>query len=124
MQVCSILIADNDPMVRQCLKRAVEQDPQARIMWEASDGLEALLQTRQYGPNLILLDAQLTRMDGIEVTRILRQRNQQVRILVMSAFDHQKGSAIAAGADAFLTKDSGCDAIRHTVQSLLFGSKS
>jgi len=122
MQPSLILIADNDPLVRQCLRRAVEQDAQLRIMWEADNGLQALLMAQQHRPHLILLDAQMPRMDGIEVTRILRQRNHHIRILLMSAFDHQRSSALAAGADAFLTKDSGCDAIRNTIQNLISGT--
>lgn len=119
MQPILILIADSDPMVRQCLRRAVEQDTHLRIMWEADNGLQALLMAQQHRPQLVLLDAQMPRMDGLEATRILRQRNSHLRILVMSVYDHQRAPALAAGADAFLTKDSGCEAIRSTIQRLI-----
>ena len=118
MQTISILIADDDPMVRQCLRRAVEQDAQLRIMWEADNGLQALLLVQQHRPQLVLLDAQMPRMDGIETTRCLRQRNHQLHILVMSVYEQMRAPAIAAGADAFLTKDCGCETIRATIHRL------
>lgn len=119
MQPISILIADDDPMVRQCLRRAVEQDARLRILWEADNGLQALLMAQQFQPHVVLLDAQMPRMDGIEATRCLRQRNQQSRILVMSVYEHMRAPALAAGADAFLIKDCGCDAIRQAIHQIV-----
>jgi len=77
MQTISILIADDNPMVRQCLRRAVEADPQLEIRWEAENGLQALMLAEKHSPDLILMDAQMPRMDGIEATRCLRQKGAQ-----------------------------------------------
>src|SRR5579862_4349540 len=114
-QPISILIADDDAMIRQCLRRAVESDPQFQIRWEADNGLQALFIAQQQQPQVVLLDAQMPRMDGIEATRCLRQRNRSIGILVMSAFEEQRAPALAAGADAFVTKDSGCETIREAI---------
>jgi DNA-binding NarL/FixJ family response regulator len=118
-QPISILIADDDAMIRQCLRRVVECDPQYQIRWEAANGLQALFIARQQQPEVVILDAQMPRMDGIEVTRCLRQRNHNMRILVMSAFEDQRAQALAAGADEFVTKDSGCDAIRAAIMRVI-----
>jgi DNA-binding NarL/FixJ family response regulator len=119
MQPISILIADNDPMIRQCLRRVVEADPGLEIRWEADNGLQALLLAQKHQPQVVLLDAQMPRMDGIEATRCLRHRNPNLRIIVMSVYDHLRAQALAAGADAFLVKDCGCDVIRATIHRLL-----
>ena len=119
MQPITILIADDDAMIRQCLRRAVECDPRLQICWEADNGLQALLMTQQYHPQLVLMDAQMPRMDGIEATRCLRQRNQGTRILVMSVYDQVRATALAAGADGFVTKDCGCEAIREAIHRLV-----
>lgn len=119
MQPISILLADDDPLIRQCIRQAIEQDPQLRIMWEADNGLQALLMAQQFGPQVALLDAQMPRMDGIEATRCLRQRNKDLHILVISVYEHLRASALAAGADAFLTKDSGCDTMRATIHAMI-----
>lgn len=112
MQPISILLADDDAIVRQCLRRAVEADPRFEIRWEADNGLQALLLAQQHQPNVILIDAQMPRMDGIEATRCLRQRFHNLRIIVMSVYDQMRAQALAAGADDFITKDCGCEAIR------------
>lgn len=119
MPPISILIADDDAMVRQCLRRVVEIDPRLQIRWEAGNGLEALLMAQQFQPQLVLLDAQMPRMDGIEATRCLRQRNPGACILVMSVFEQQRAQALAAGADEFVTKDCGCDALREAIHRVL-----
>jgi DNA-binding NarL/FixJ family response regulator len=119
MQPITILIADDDHMVRQCLRRAVEQDIELRIMWEADNGLQALHMAKEFHPQVVLLDAQMPRMDGIEATRILRQRDHGLRILVMGLDEHMRAQALAAGADAFLTKDISCDVIRSTIRRII-----
>ncbi len=119
MQPITILIADDDAMIRQCLRRAVECDPQLQICWEADNGLKALCLAQQFHPDLVLMDAQMPRMDGIEATRCLRQRNHTTRILVMSVYDQMRAQALAAGADGFVTKDCGCEAIREAIHRLV-----
>ena len=119
MQSISILIAAADARVRQCLRRAVEQEPRFRVMWEADDGLKALCLAQEHHPHVVLLDAQMPRMDGMEATRCLRQRNHDLRILVMGVYEHSRAPALGAGADAFLTKDCGCEALRTAIHSLL-----
>ena len=119
MPPISILIADDDAMIRQCLRRVVEADPQLQIRWEADNGLEALLMAQKHHPEVVLLDAQMPRMDGIEATRCIRQRYPGACILVMSVFDQQRAQALAAGADEFVTKDCGCDALRDAIHRVL-----
>jgi DNA-binding NarL/FixJ family response regulator len=119
MPPISILLADDDSVIRQCLRRAVEADPRFEVRWEADNGLQAVLLAQQHQPHLILIDAQMPRMDGIEATRCLRQRNHQIRIVVMSVYDQVRAQALAAGADDFVTKDSGCAAIRDALYRAL-----
>ncbi len=119
MQPITILIADDDAMIRQCLRRAVECDPRLQIRWEADNGLQALLMVQQFHPHIVLMDAQMPRMDGIEATRCLRQRDHAIRILVMSVYDQARAQALAAGADGFVTKDCGCEAIREAIYRLV-----
>ncbi len=119
MESVSILIADDDAKIRQCLRRALEADPQFEVRWEADNGLEALVKAKEHQPRVILMDAQMPRMDGIEATRCLRQHNHSLCILVMSVYDHVRAQALAAGADGFITKDCGCSAIRAAVRDAL-----
>ena len=119
MEPTPILIADDDAAIRRCLRRAVEADPRLCIGWEAANGLEAVVLAEQHHPRLVLMDAQMPRMDGIEATRCLRRRDPDMRIVVMSVYDRLRSQALAAGADAFVTKDCGCETLRNTIRNLL-----
>jgi|SRR5579884_525258 len=119
MEPIPILIADDDAAIRRCLRRAVEADPRLCIGWEAANGLEAVVLAEQHHPRLVLMDAQMPRMDGIEATRCLRRRDPGMRIVVMSVYDRLRTQALAAGADAFVTKDCGCQTLRDTIRDLL-----
>jgi DNA-binding NarL/FixJ family response regulator len=118
MQSISILVADSDPTVRRCLRRVVEADPSFRIHWEAENGLQALSLAQLHHPDLVLLAAQMPRMDGMETVRCLRQSGANLRIVIMGVYEHSRSQAIAAGADLFLVKDCGCDAIREAIRQL------
>ncbi|HZO89146.1 MAG TPA: response regulator [Chthonomonadaceae bacterium] len=118
MPPISILIADDDVTIRQCLRRMVEADPRFQVCWEADNGLEALALAQQHRPQVILLDAQMPRMDGIEATRCLRQHDYKTPILVLSVYDQARAQALAAGATEVIAKDCSCDAIRAAIHRL------
>jgi DNA-binding NarL/FixJ family response regulator len=118
MQCISILLADDDPVIRECLRRAVQKDPRLQIRWEADNGLQAILLAQQNRPDVILLDAQMPRMDGIEAARCLKQRDPSARVIILSVYEQTRAQAFEAGADAFLTKDSGCAVIREAIYRL------
>ncbi len=112
MPPISILLADGDATLRHCLRQSVEEDPEITICWEAENGLQALLLAQQEQPALALIEAKMPRMDGLEATRILRQRSRDIKIVVMSVYDDVREPALAAGADDFWSKDRGRDALR------------
>jgi len=119
MQTISILIADDDPTVRRCLHHAMEADAQLQICWEADNGLQALMLARKHSPDLILMDAQMPRMDGIEATRCLRQCETTAQIVVMSVYEQLREQALEAGADAFVVKDCGCAMLRSVLRRVI-----
>jgi DNA-binding NarL/FixJ family response regulator len=119
MQPISVLVADDDLRLRQCLRHALEIDPQLQVMWEAENGLQALVLADQHHPDVVLLDADMPRMDGFEAARCLRQRCSRVRIVIMSVYEQARSQAMEAGADAFLVKGCGCTEIRSILHRVL-----
>ena len=118
MQSVSILLADGDTLFRQCLRRTVEEDTRTNLCMEAENGLQTLLMTQQNRPSLVVLDAQMPRLDGIEATRILRRRNRSLQIVVISVFEDARTQALEAGADYFLMKDCGFDVLHRLIHRL------
>ncbi|HLI49456.1 MAG TPA: response regulator transcription factor [Chthonomonas sp.] len=120
MAPVTILLADTDPVVRKCLRYAVEASGQEiKVMWEAQDGFEALHKIQQFQPDLAVVDYMLPRMNGLELARCLRNHGLQTRILVMGTFEAQQQAVLDAGADGFVTKSSGCEAIKAAVHRLV-----
>jgi DNA-binding NarL/FixJ family response regulator len=119
MHEISVLIADGDAYIRQCLRRAVEFDPRLRVVGEAENGLQALVLADTHQPDVVLLAAEMARMDGFEAARCLRSRRPDICIVIMSLYEEHRSRAIEAGADSFVAKDCGCSRLRSILHALL-----
>lgn len=102
-----IVIVDDDPFVRSGLRMIIESD-QITVVGEASDGDDALTLIDREHPDLVLLDIRMPRVDGIAVTRALREQGDTTRVLVLTTFDTDQLviEALRAGANGFLLKDT------------------
>lgn len=115
----TVLLADDDANIRRCLKHAMECDCKMSVLWEADNGLQAVALAQQHKPDVILMDYQMERMNGVEATRCIRSRDADVKILIMGVYESERDQALQAGADAFLVKDSGCEVFRQTIHGLM-----
>jgi len=100
-----ILIVDDDPRMRG-LVRELLQAP-GRHFLEASDGSEAVELHRIQKPNLILMDIDMTPMDGITAARLIKERDPSTRVIILTHHDQAafRNAASRAGASAFVSKD-------------------
>ncbi len=119
MSPISILIADDDPFIRQCLRRALEVDPDLHVAWEAQNGLQAIVLADRHSPDVVLLDAEMPRMDGFEAARCLRRRRPELCIVIMSLYQQAGSQALESGANAFIVKDCGCTKLRSLLRSVI-----
>jgi two-component system invasion response regulator UvrY len=99
-----ILIADNQPRARQSLKALLATWPAVDRVREASSGQEAVLRIEEAIPELVVMDARMPDMDGIEATRLIKERWPLVKVVVWSIYPEYEAEAQTAGADAFVTK--------------------
>jgi DNA-binding NarL/FixJ family response regulator len=80
--------------------------PEIVVVGEAADGRKAVHQVAECLPDVVLMDARMPEMDGLEATRLIKQRWPGVKVVVLTIYTTYRAKALAAGADVFLVK--GC----------------
>ena len=103
-KVLRILIVDDQRRARQSLKALLTTNFKSCEIQEATSGAEALGCLAAGQPDLVIMDARMPGMDGIEATRQLKARAPQVRVIVLSLYADYQAGALAAGAEAFVSK--------------------
>jgi NarL family two-component system response regulator LiaR len=103
-----LLIADDHPVVREGLLGLLSFKPGFEVVGEAEDGDEAVLQARRLEPDVILMDLEMPRKNGLEAIREIIAVNPDAKILVLTSFTEDKKifAALDAGALGCLLKDS------------------
>ena len=112
-----VLLVDDHAMVRQGLRSILDGYPNLDIIAEAGDGEEAITLARLLKPDLIVMDVNMPRLDGIEATRRIREEMPSTYVVGLSVneAEHIVKSMKAAGAAAFLTKESAADHLYETI---------
>ena len=103
-----ILLADDQPLLRQGFRLVLESQPDMEIVGEAGDGAEAVRLTLLLTPDVVLMDVRMPRMDGIEATRADRRSSPcEPRVVILTTFDIDEYAyaGLRAGASGFLLKD-------------------
>ena len=101
-----ILIVDDSADVRDGLRYILGFHGDLEVVGEARHGLEAISRVAELHPDLVLMDAQMPEMDGVEATHFVKDHKPDVKVLFMTVLQEFKEAAIDAGADAFLSKFS------------------
>ena len=119
----SVLIADDQDLVREGLRMLLEAEPDLAVAGEASDGSQALAQARLLDPDVILMDVRMPKMNGIEATTRLVQAGSRARILMLTTFnlDEYVYHALKAGASGFLLKHASRDQLTGGVRAVAAG---
>ncbi len=100
-----VLIADDSVAIRDSLASLLNTTNGFQVVGLASDGLEVVEKARDLLPDVVIMDAQMPNMDGVEATRRIKQTIPSVGILLFSVFTDYSEAGIAAGADGYLMKD-------------------
>lgn len=114
-----VLIADDQPLVRQGFAMILGSQPDITVIGEAADGTAAVQRVRDLSPDVVMMDIAMPVMDGIAATRELRG----CRILVLTTFgsDDHVARALRAGASGFLLKDATPEQLVHAVRVVAAG---
>ena len=100
-----ILIADDSEMIQDGLTSLLNAQPEFDVVGLASDGAEAIEKVDDLLPDLVVMDAQMPNVDGIEATKRIKEKTPHVKIIFFSVFVDGLEAGMRAGADGYLLKD-------------------
>jgi DNA-binding NarL/FixJ family response regulator len=119
----SVLIVDDQDLVREGLRMLLEAEPDLRVVGEAGNGSQALAQARRLDPDVVLMDVRMPELDGVEATARLVRGGCRARILMLTTFnlDEYVYRAMKAGASGFLLKDASREQLTGAVRTVSAG---
>ncbi|MFF9571050.1 response regulator [Streptomyces sp. NPDC014685] len=119
-----VLIADDQAMGRDAFSVLLGVQPDIEVVATAEDGVQAVEQTDELAPDVVVMDIRMPHMDGIEATRRIAARpGSRTRILILTTFnlDEYVYEALRAGASGFLLKDASGDQLAQAVRVVAAG---
>ncbi len=118
-----ILIADNQAVTRAGLRRLLESYADLRVVGEAVDGVQAVSETAELGPQVVILDAQLPQGQSLEALRQIKQLNPDTHVLLLSTLDREEYlyETLRAGAEGYALKDIAPDELAQAVRTVARG---
>jgi DNA-binding NarL/FixJ family response regulator len=121
--VITIVIADDQELVREGLRMMLDAEPDLSVVGEAADGNAALAAARTLDPDVLLMDVRMPKLDGIEATRRHVAAGGRARVLVLTTFDLDEYvyRAMKAGASGFLLKDARREQLAGAVRTIASG---
>jgi DNA-binding NarL/FixJ family response regulator len=118
--VITILLVDDLVTTRRGLRMALDLEPDMAVVGEAEDGVQALALVEQLNPDVVVVDAEMPRMDGIELLATLRGRGADIGSVVLSIHDDPvtRDKAKEAGAGKFVGKHEGYPALAAAIREV------
>lgn len=120
----SVVLVDDQALVRAGFRMILEAEDDIEVVGEANDGDQAVVVTRQLRPDVVLMDVQMPRMDGLEATgRLVREHDVHSRVVILTTFerDDYVFEALRAGASGFLLKNAPPEELVHAVRVVAAG---
>lgn len=113
-----VMMTDDHLMVREGIKALLEIDGDIKVISQASDGVECLSVLEHTEPDVLLLDINMPKLDGLSVLETLKRNKPQLKIIVLTIHNEADYllSAYEKGADGYVLKDSGSDMLRRAIR--------
>jgi DNA-binding NarL/FixJ family response regulator len=121
--VISVLLADDQALVRDGFRALIDRERDMRVVAEAADGAEAVALVRDHHPDVILMDIRMPHVDGLTATRRVLALPDPPKVLVLTTFDRNEWvfDALRAGASGFLLKDVRATQLTDAIRTVAVG---
>ncbi len=118
-----VLVVDNQAVSRAGLRRLLESYPDLEVVGEAADGVQAVSETLELGPQVVVMDANLPNRQSLEALKQIKQLNLDSRVLLLSAQDREEFlyETLRAGADGYVLKDIAPDELAQAIRAVARG---
>ncbi len=121
MDKIRVMIADDHELIREGLKQLLELDGNIEVVSEAGDGVECLEKLKRINPDVLLLDINMPRQNGLEVLKKIRDRNLNTKVLILTVHNEVEYllKAVDIGVNGYLMKDSTSEELRKAIYSVI-----
>jgi DNA-binding NarL/FixJ family response regulator len=118
-----IIIADDHDLVREVTRSILNSEPDLQIIDEAKDGQETIDLCRLQCPEVVLMDARMPKINGLEATQTIKEELPTTKVLIMSAYEDPffVSAAVRAGADGYVRKLSLVQELVDAIRGVLRG---
>ena len=118
-----ILLADGHHMVRQGIRRLLESETDFEVVGEADNGMKAVSMARELGPDIILMEARMPKLDAVEATKRVKGEHPEVAVLVLTSYDEEEYivELLKAGAGGYLLKSAKGEELAQTIRMVRAG---
>lgn len=118
MEIIQVMMADDHMMVREGVKALLEIDGDIKVVAQANDGVECLQVLEKVKPDVLLLDINMPKLDGLSVLESIKRVRPNLKVIILTI--HNEGdylySAYEKGADGYVLKDSGSDILKRAIR--------
>jgi len=118
-----IFLADGHYIVRQGIRRIFEAEPDMEVVGEADDGKQAVRLARELRPDLVLMEAHISKQDSVETTKQIKAEHPEGRVLILTSSEEEEYiiGLIAAGASGYLLKSASGEELVQAIRSVRAG---
>ena len=117
----NVMLADDHVLIREGIKQLLEFDGSMKVIAEASDGIECLEKLKNVKPDILLLDINMPNMNGIDVLKELKEKNDPLKILILTVHSEVEYlvKAVDIGANGYILKDSGSAELKQAINTVI-----